>query len=699
MLTDPRQRKLFLLAAAVLALAGAIWLAYRDAIHTPFILDDPASIENNPSIVRLWPLVGDVTARGPLNPPKDLPTSGRPLVNLTFALNYHFGKFDPTGYHVFNMVVHFLSTILVGLTVQRILRLNFFTDRFAEASSLLAFLCALLWAVHPLNSETVVYVTQRTELMVALFYFATVYAALRYWAADTRPQRNTWLAAAVLACLAGMASKEMMVTAPVIILLMERVLITSSFRQAFRRSWPLYLGLSLGWILLLALNYDRPRAGSAGFDLTVSPLVYWFTQAKILWLYLKLVVWPWPLVIHYQWSYLETLGQAWPWLLATAALTIGSLALYWRSYVAGLVGLWVLLILSPTMIVPIITEVAAERRMYLPLAAIVPLAVAGGYWLILRSTKRSPLSKRRSKAGVRSPRTDVVAISGVTFLVAVATWVLISVDINRVSAFKDPITLWQDAVIHQPEDFVAHNNLGAELMHAARPQEAIAPLQHALQLNPNHFESRINLGTSYMRVGRLPDAIAEFRQVIDRYPNSIPARCDLGIALGKLNRLPEAIEEFHAAQKIDPGNSAVDYNLGLLLARMGQMPEAIEQFQSALHSDPDYFEAHVNLGAALASSGKPQEAVEHFQKALEIKPNDCGVYFNMALAYEELNRPADAIAAANKALEEARRQKQPAITQRVEAWLQSIQNDNSNGTNSSYAKPSSPSSSGSSTPR
>ncbi len=115
-----------------------------------------------------------------------IPTSGRPLVNLTFALNYHFGKLNPLGYHIFNMLVHFASAILVGLIVQRLLRLEFFAERFAMASGILAFLCALLWAVHPLNSETVVYVTQRTELMVALFYLATVYAALRYWAADSR---------------------------------------------------------------------------------------------------------------------------------------------------------------------------------------------------------------------------------------------------------------------------------------------------------------------------------------------------------------------------------------------------------------------------------------------------------------------------------------------------------------------------------
>jgi tetratricopeptide (TPR) repeat protein len=665
-----RHRKdLLLKAGAVVLLGGAVYLTYGQAVDAPFIFDDPPSIENNPSITRLWPLVGDESARGPLNPPKDLPTSGRPLVNLTFALNYHFGGLNPVGYHLFNIAIHFLAAILVGLIVRRMLRLNFFEDRFNSVSGPLAFLSALLWSLHPLNTETVVYVTQRTELMVGLFYLATVYASLRYWATARATGRKAWLMLGALACLAGMASKEVMVTAPVIVLLMERTFFTGSFRQALRRSWPLYGGLAVGWILLLALNFGHPRAGSAGFGLSMSPIVYWFTQAKVLWMYLKLVVWPWPLLIHYQMPYLETFGQAWPWLAATGALVIGTVALLWRRYAAGFVGTWVLLILSPTLIVPIITEVAAERRMYLPLAALLPLAVAGSYWLALQSWKQFSSASVRSKDPARSAmgsRGAIYAASVAALSVAVV-WSF--VDEHRLAAFHDPIMFWQDTIDHEPDDFVAHNNLGAELMRAARPQEAIEPLHQALRLNPKHFESRINLGTALMRVGRLSEAIGEYQQVLQHYPNSVPGLCDLGIVLGKAGKMQEAMDQLRAAAKIDPHNSAVSYNLGLLLARTRRLPEAIEQFRTALVADPNYFEANVNLGAALATVGQPQEAVGHFQKALEIKPDDCGAYFNLALAYDAMDRTSDALAAATKSLELAREQNQPAIIQRVEPWL------------------------------
>jgi protein O-mannosyl-transferase len=455
-----------------------------------------------------------------------------------------------------------------------------------------------------------------------------------------------------------------MVTAPVIVLLFERTLVTGSFREALRRSWPLYLGLALGWVLLAGLNYNSPRSESAGFHLPLSPVTWWFTQAKVLWMYLKLVVWPWPLLIHYQLPYLETFGQAWPWLLATTLLGIAVLFLLWRRRAAGLVGAWVLLILSPTLVVPIVTEVAAERRMYLPLAAIVALVVCGGYWLLQQvgskiSTARvdAPTSRRATMAVIGLAATMLAVVCSV-------------VDVRRLDAFHDPITLWQDLVDHQPDDSIAHNNLGGQLLYVGRVREAIPALETALQIDPKHTGARINLGTALMRMGRTKDAISQFQQVVALHPDFVPGRCNLGIALGKVGRPQEAIEQFQSALKLDRNNAAVHYNLGLLVARTGQLPEAIEHFRAALESDPKYFEAHFNLGTALAMSGKTKEAVGEFEEALKIKPDDCGVYFNLALAYDQMDQGTDSMAAAQKALVLARSQGQAVMAQRIQAWLQ-----------------------------
>ncbi len=257
--------------AVVLLLIVGAWVVYGRAIHAPFIFDDHNSILANPSITSLWPLVGDDAWRGPLNAPPQFCTAGRPLVNFTLALNYRYGRLDPAGYHVVNIIIHVLSGLLLWEIVRRTLELPFFGGRFAGASSGLALAISLIWAMHPLQTEAVVYVTQRTELLVSFCYLATLYASLRYWQAEATPRRIAWLLVATLACAAGMGSKEIMVSAPVIVLAYERTFISGSFVRALRNSWPLYLCLALTWILLLALNIGGPRSHSTGYRSGIPP--------------------------------------------------------------------------------------------------------------------------------------------------------------------------------------------------------------------------------------------------------------------------------------------------------------------------------------------------------------------------------------------------------------------------------------------
>jgi tetratricopeptide (TPR) repeat protein len=627
----PIPRHWWLTPLAFIALACLLFAVYGPALNSPFIYDDQSCTINNPSIVQLWPLFGNQEHNGPLNPPKNIPTAGRPLVNLTLALNYQLGGFQPYGYHLFNLCVHLLCAMLLGTIVQRTLSLDYFDAQFATASGILAFLIAVLWAIHPLQTETVVYVTQRTELMMGFFYLATFYSSLRYWSAATSSGRTTWLAFATLACSAGMASKEVMVTAPVVVLLFERTLLTGSFRTALRRSWPLYLGLALGWILLLFLNYSQPRASTAGFNLAVTPATWWFTQAKVLWLYLKLVVWPWPLLIHYSLPYLETLSAAWPWLLMTALLVLGTVALLWQRRPAGLAGAWALLILSPTLIVPIVTEVAAERRMYLPLAGILTLAVAGAYALIQRAIATDSFAATQ-RAQRRVPLSAVAAGAAMLTLV----WSLL--DAHRLDAYQSALALWQDTVDKQPSDSVAHNNLGYEILCSHRASEAIP-----------HFEQALHLDSQYSR-----------------------AYSNLGAALMMLGRTDQAIDQLQTALKIDPNYSATHCNLGIAYGMKDRLPEAIDQLQQAIKLTPNYTLAHYNLAYALSNAGRFQDAVDEFQRTLKLEPSYSEAYYHLALAYAQLNHAPEALTAAEKALALARSQGKQQFAQQIQTWLTSF---------------------------
>src|ERR1700733_13058079 len=254
-------------------LCGGVWLVYASALHAPLIFDDASSIVSNTSIVRLWPPIGDKQHPGPLNLPTAEADYGRPLVNLSLALNYHFGKLDPFGYHVFNLIIHILCALLLWRIIHRLLCLKYFPQDFAAAAEMLGFLAALLWGLHPLNTESVQYITQRSEEMYALFYLAAIYSGLRYWTTTSRPQKHLWLILASLSCLMGAACKEMIVTAPAMLLLLERTFIVDSFSSAIKKSWRLYLALLLSWILLFVLEATGPRAQNTGFHLKEMPVL------------------------------------------------------------------------------------------------------------------------------------------------------------------------------------------------------------------------------------------------------------------------------------------------------------------------------------------------------------------------------------------------------------------------------------------
>ena len=312
-------------------LVAAIYSVYGRVIDAPFICDDYTSLRENPSIREWWPWWKTSGEPSPLRPSPDTPVSARPMVNFTFALNYHFSQMSPGGYRVTNIAIHIMASLILWALVRRTLLLDFFAGRFERVAGLLGFLSALLWAVHPLNTESIAYITQRTESQMGLCYLATMYACVRDWTAVNRAPRIGWLIAATMACQLGALSKEMMATLPAVALLDERTFISTSFWQALRRSWPLYIALALAWIPHVVINYHGPRTPSAGFHLGLPAYIWWYTQAEVLLLYLKLSFWPWPLVLHYEIPYKETLTVAWPWLLPVVVYLLGSLYLVWKA--------------------------------------------------------------------------------------------------------------------------------------------------------------------------------------------------------------------------------------------------------------------------------------------------------------------------------------------------------------------------------
>ena len=366
--------------ASLLVLAGLV--VYWNSFSGPFVFDDVASVVENQQI-RSWRLA-DVLA-----PEREAPTAGRPLVNASFAFNYALGGLDVRGYHAWNLGVHLACALLLFGVVRRTLQAPALRARFGDRAADLAFAVALLWAVHPLNTEVVDYITQRTESMMGMFYLATMYASLR---AVTEPSWR-WPSVAALCCAAGMACKESMVTAPLMVALYDRSFVFPSVRDAWARRWRLYAGLAAAWIVLALLLWSGPRAHSAGFASGITAWTYLLNQTRMIPHYLRLAIWPRSLVVNYGWPAPVTLADVLPQALFISVLFVATVVALVRSPALGFAGAWFFVTLAPTSsIVPIATEVGAERRMYLPLIAIIALAVVGS--AALSDLARRPVGSR-----------------------------------------------------------------------------------------------------------------------------------------------------------------------------------------------------------------------------------------------------------------------------------------------------------------
>ena len=273
-------------------LAAGTMAAYSRTFGVPLLLDDTPSIVDNSTIRRLWPLYMA------LSPPSDSPVAGRPLLNLSFAFNYALGGTSVTGYHLVNLLVHILAGwILFGLIRRTLLR-PAMAERFGALATPLALTIAAIWSWHPLQTESVTYLSQRAESLMGLFYLLTLYGFTRGAASDDRRSRIFWFSVSALSCIAGVGSKEVIVTAPLMVFLYHRTFVAGGFRDAWRRHWPLHAVLAATWLPLLHRMIDLPHAG-IGFKLGAAWWDYGLEECRVILKYALLVFWPNPLVFDY----------------------------------------------------------------------------------------------------------------------------------------------------------------------------------------------------------------------------------------------------------------------------------------------------------------------------------------------------------------------------------------------------------------
>jgi tetratricopeptide (TPR) repeat protein len=582
--------------AAVIALAA--FVVYAASIHAPFVFDDVGTIVNNVSIRDLGRLA-EVLA-----PPSGTAVSGRPLVNLSFALNYAAGGLSPVGYRVTNIAIHALCALLL-FAVGRRSMIRAGIGALAEPAALTG---ALIWLVHPLNSEAVDYVTQRTELLMALCFMCALYAAIRAHEPDAR---RRWQLLAVGATVAGAWSKETIAVLPIIVLLWDRAFAFPSYRTAWAARRGFYLALAGHWAVLgvqLAIGGQAMNGGLT--SLHVTPWAYFLNQPPFILRYLWLTVWPVPLVNFYGWASPAPLGPgAWLSILAVAALASGAVAAFMRRPRVGFAAVAVFILLGPTSsFIPIPTEVAAERRMYLPLMAVsVGLAAAGVALARLRPSTRRPLAAAAAVV--------ILAFSAGTM--------------RRHRDYRSALALAQSTLDRWPTPN-AHQLVGVELAAAGRHDEAVLQLTEAAR---TVAVARYWLGAELLALGRDDEALDALGSFVRDEPDLPPvpkARVMMARVYAARGDEARAVDEIERALAANPNEPSANGVMADVKASRLDFAGAVPHYTAYLAANRGDAGAWNRLGMALANIGRLGEAQRAMQQAASIDPANAEYRANLA---------------------------------------------------------------------
>jgi tetratricopeptide (TPR) repeat protein len=571
-------------------------LSYLNTFANPFLFDDVRVIAANPTIDRLLPIVFRT----------------RWIVDLSFRLNYAIGQFTVADYHAVNLAIHLAAALFLFGIVRRTLRLPRLRERWGEAAAWLAGAGALLFVAHPLQTAAVTYVCQRYEAMMAMFFLATLYGFIRAVSARGARARGAWSLASVSACLLGMGAKEVMLTAPLVVLLYDWIFLRESMPVPRRWRAGVHIGL---WLTLVAFAAMEMRllAGlsETGRRLTspVSPWLYLATQTEVILHYARLGVWPAGQCLDYAWPPAEGWAAVWPsaWLLGTAGcVTLWGIV---KRAPWAFPGGFFFLVLGPSSSLLPAPDVAFEHRMYLPLAALLVAIVLGVY----------ALSRRRLAGYRRSPLMGLAAVLAVTLALAVTTHRR-----NRVYASRE--AMWSDVAVKQPGNYRqrlalfnalveqgearAAERVIRELMDDTKPGFDRKESSPAPGRDPflHHALARGQLGRLLLLRGEWTGAVEHLALAILALPENAVAHHNMALALGALNRHEEAIRAARESVRLDPDNAKGCATLAFLLARGGAYAEAAEQYRHAIALSPPLHHA-LNLERAWLLATAPDAAV------------------------------------------------------------------------------------------
>lgn len=540
--------------------------AYCPAMQGGFIWDDNYYVSDNPTLrssrglAQIW------------LEPESTPQY-YPLVFTSFWVEYHVWGLEPFGYHVVNVILHAVNAVLLWLMLRRLTVPG-------------AWLAAALFAVHPVQVESVAWITERKNVLSGLFYFGSAICLLRFFrlSAEEKEQspQRLWYGAALLLFVCALLSKTVTSSLPaaaILVLWWKRGRVSW---QEWRALLPFFiLGLTSAlWTVWL----ERHHVGAQGLEWELSWLERCLVAGRALWFYAGKLVLPLDLTFTYPRWQID--GGLW-WQYAYPAGAAVAIAVLWafrsrlgRGPVTGL--LYFCVTLFPALgffdVYPFRFSYVADHFQYLASVGLIALAVAA------LSCWASRLPRLPREMGMVAKALLLVTLSTLTW--------------RQGYIYRDLETLWRDTLKKNPTSWHRHYDLATILSQQGRANEAISHFAEALKIKPDYADAHNNLALTLWSQGKVTDAS---------------------------KHLTEALQ-------IDPKHGEAHYNLALLLHAQGNSVAAIQHLEEHLRISPNHAEAHYNLGVLLLQQGRLREAADHFSYALQLKPDDASARRNLERA-------------------------------------------------------------------
>ena len=594
-------------------LSVVVFVAYSPAINGGMIWDDDGHVTKPAlrtwhGLTRIWFELGATQQY-------------YPLLHSAFWVEHKLWGDAVIGYHLANIVQHLCAAGLLLLILKKL--------QIPGAE-----LATAIFALHPVNVESVAWISEQKNTLSAVFYMG---ACLLYLDFDEQRRASKYLWASLLFIL-GLLIKTVIATLPAALLVIfwwKRG--TLSRRRDVVPLIPWFvLGLIAG---LFTAWVERALIGAEGADFHLTWVERGLLASRVVWFYFSEVFWPSNLIFIYpRWNVDQAIWWQWLFPLAGFAVTAG-LWIVRKKYRAPLAG-WLFFVgtLFPVLgfcnVFPFLFSYVADHFQYLAsLGIIVPFSA--GVVLLFQHVASSPAWE------IRRQQLSRIGLGLCLCLLATLgalTW-------NQSRMYADAMTLYRTTIDKNPACWMAYNNLGALLIVRDRPEEALENLKQAIRLKADYADAFNNLG----------------------------------LASVALNKLPEAADYHRQATLLDPEIAQFHDNLGIVLGRLNEPQNAAEEFRRALSINPNFIDSLTNLGSALTQLNQPAEAIRHLHRALQLNPDFALAYMNLAVAYDELGRPTDAQAAAEKALILMRMQGQITMAQQISKWLVNHQAKHANG--------------------